>query len=132
MPRPTSSKPPVSAWLIRERKRVGMKPGEVAARLTAMGLPVQEGTVRTWEAGRSPSPDNIEGLERIFETQAPGSVAPDTNADLAAAIRELVEELRLSRAQQTEDLVAVLPAAVALAVRETLQAAGVVDGHPGK
>lgn len=64
MPRPTRAKPPVPAWIIRERKRLGPKPRDLAERLTAMGLAVTEGTVRTWEAGRSPHPDNIEGLER--------------------------------------------------------------------
>lgn len=90
MPRSIHSKPPVSAWLIRERKRAGMKPAEVAARLTALGLPVQEGTVRTWEAGRSPSPENVEGLERIFESRSPAA-SSDKDATVPS---ELVSLLR--------------------------------------
>ena len=71
MPTPTRAKPPVPAWIIRERKRLGLKPRDLAERLTAAGLPVAEGTVRTWEAGRNPHPDNVEGLERIFGTRSP-------------------------------------------------------------
>lgn len=79
-----------------------------------MGLPVAEGTPRTWEAGRSPSPENIEGLERIFGTVAPetGRSADATPADLSLllgallrqteAITELVSELRASRADVEE------------------------------
>ena len=75
MPTPTRAKPPVSAWIIRERKRLGLKPKDLAERLTDAGLPVTEGTVRTWEAGRRPHPDNVEGLERIFGTRSPDYMA---------------------------------------------------------
>lgn len=110
MPRPTRAKPPVPAWIIRERKRLDIKPRDIAERLTAMGLPVTEGTVRTWEAGRSPHPDNVEGLERIFGSAAPGNEdAPaDQTAVVAAidrqtaALSALVDELQRWR---TEDRV---------------------------
>ena len=75
MPTPTRAKPPVSAWIIRERKRLGLKPRDLAERLSDAGLPVTEGTVRTWEAGRRPHPDNVDGLERIFGTRSPDFMA---------------------------------------------------------
>lgn len=75
MPTPTRAKPPVSAWIIRERKRLGLKPKDLASRLSDAWLPVTEGTVRTWEAGRRPHPDNVEGLERIFGTRSPDYMA---------------------------------------------------------
>ena len=90
------AKPPVSAWIVRERKRLGLKPHDLALRLTAMGLPVAEGTPRTWEAGRSPSPENIEGLERIFGTVAPdmdrpADATPAGLSDLTAALTAQAE-----------------------------------------
>lgn len=72
-----------------------------------MGLPVQEGTVRTWEAGRAPSPDNVEGLARIFETPAPGAEATTDSAAYLARIDALVEQLAEDRAV-IRDLVALL------------------------
>lgn len=76
----TKPKPAVSRWIVSERKRVSrltpekpMKPGDIATRMTELGYPVKEGTVRVWEAGRTPSPENIEGLERVFGTLAPTS-----------------------------------------------------------
>jgi hypothetical protein len=72
-----------------------------------MGLPVAEGTPRTWEAGRSPSPENIEGLERIFGTVAPdmdrpGDATPSGLSDLVVELRALVGELRTARQERDE------------------------------
>jgi transcriptional regulator with XRE-family HTH domain len=121
VPTPTRAKPPIPAWIIRERKRLGLKPRDLAERLSAAGLPVTEGTVRTWEAGRNPHPDNVEGLERIFGTRAPGFMGEpgdDTPGSLAlaTAIRELVEELRSTRQERAEQeqRLRALEAAVAL------------------
>jgi len=105
---PRTAKPAVSAWIVRERKRLGLKPHDLAQRLSAMGLPVADGTPRTWEAGRSPSADNIEGLERIFGSAAPTERSGDgsTTAGLSALIEqisELVEELQLARQAQAEE-----------------------------
>lgn len=102
-------KPPISAWIVRERKRLGLKPPDLAARLTAMGLPVADGTPRTWEAGRSPSPENIEGLERIFGTVAPNTetsgngstLAPEVSA-LITSISALIEEIRSARRERAD------------------------------
>ncbi len=77
-------KPPVSEWIIRERKRMGWKPLDISDRLKAAGYEAEESTVQVWEAGRSPSATNIEGLERLF-----GSTAPrerEDQGDLAAVI----------------------------------------------
>lgn len=120
MPTPTRAKPPISAWIIRERKRLGLKPRDLSERLSAAGLPVTEGTVRTWEAGRSPHPDNVEGLERIFGTRSPGFmgavVSDDTSGTAAlvtaltaqtAAISRLVEvlsRLTLPNAQEQAEM----------------------------
>jgi len=89
-------KPPISAWIASERKAHGWKVEELSARLRGMGYEAETATVRVWEAGRSPKAETIEGLERLFESKAPRDDAPD-NSDLVAAIRELVEEVRLSR-----------------------------------
>lgn len=129
---PREPKPPISAWIIQERKRLKLKPGDVAHRLTAMGLPTAEGTPRTWEAGRSPSPENIEGLERLFETRAPASDELSLISALTAqtaAISELVAQVQALVAGRDEEIVNAVSAAVALAVRTTLQAAGIA-GEP--
>jgi len=77
--------------------RLGMKPTEVAQRLG-----VAETTVRGWEAGRSIAPDNVAALEALFGTPAPDqATAVAGENDLLTAIRELVEELRLSRQEQS-------------------------------
>ena len=106
---PRTAKPPISAWIVRERKRLGLKPHDLAQRLSAMGLPVADGTPRTWEAGRSPSADNIEGLERIFGSAAPTEMAGGADSTLTAGlsalveqISELVEELRASRQERAD------------------------------
>lgn len=146
VPKPTRAKDPVPAWVIRERKRLGLKPQDLADRLTAMGLPVVVGTVRTWEAGRNPHPDNVEGLERIFGTRSPdymagaGPLGGDTPVPAAyleridalvgelqadrALIRELVAELRAARAEAE---------GYAAAVRElgSRGRAAPEDGHAG-
>lgn len=99
-------KPPVSAWIVSERKRLGIKTDELARRVNAAGGHCTEGTVRTWEAGRKPSPDNIEALERVFGSRAPDQ-PPEGETALAAAIfaqnellRQLVAETQASRAAQ--------------------------------
>ena len=76
--------------------RLGMKPTEVAQRLG-----VAETTVRGWEAGRSIAPDNVAALEALFGVPAPDQPAAVAGEGaLLTAIRELVEELRLSRQEQ--------------------------------
>jgi transcriptional regulator with XRE-family HTH domain len=97
MPTPLHLKPPIAAWIVRERRRLGLKPADIAARLTAMGLPVTDATVKVWEsnANRRPSPDNLDGLARIFGSQPPDLTSPPS--DLAAAISSLTDELRAWR-----------------------------------
>lgn len=100
-------KPPVSAWIVSQRKLKTWKPLDLARELRTRGVRAEEGTVRTWEAGRKPSAEAIAEMERLF-----GSAAPqETEGDLADAIRaqtaamlELVAELRAAReAQQGRD-----------------------------
>lgn len=100
MPTPLNQKPPMAAWIVRERKRLGLKPRDLVERLAAQGLVVSEATVKVWEANgdRRPAPENIEGLERIFESQAPGPA--EATPDLAAALMALVDELRESRMER--------------------------------
>lgn len=87
MPTPLSQKPPTAAWIVRERRRLGLKPRDLVERLAAQGLRVSEATVKVWEsnADRRPAPENLEGLERIFGSQAPSAAEP---FDLASAVRE--------------------------------------------
>lgn len=94
-------KPPISSWLAQQRKAAGLKPGELAGRLRERGLRAEEGTVRTWEAGRKPSDDAIAELERIFGAQAPTSTAVDVDAArgeailaMTAAIKEQTQVMR--------------------------------------
>jgi hypothetical protein len=95
-------KPPISAWIVAQRKLRDpeWKPRELAARLRDRGIRAEEGTVRTWEAGRKPSDDAIAEMERLFGAPAPRDQGPGDLADLVAAVRELVEEVRLSRLAQ--------------------------------
>ena len=93
-------KPAQNAWLIEQRKRRGWKPEDVADRLD-----VSVATVRGWESGRGIGPDSMTRLEALFGVAAPGHEQPTSDAamlELADAIRDLVEELRLSRAGQVE------------------------------
>lgn len=102
-------KPPIAAWIQRERKRLKLKPAELLARLQAAGADVStDQTIRVWEsnADRSPRRDNIEALERIFGSQAPLE-RPETPDALVAAIKAQAEaiqalalEIRLSRAEE--------------------------------
>lgn len=104
----TRVKPPVSAWIVRERKRLGLTPRDLAVRLSAMGLPTAEGTPRTWEAGRSPSPDNIDGLEKIFGSHSPEAEAIGDTAYLAR-IDSLVERVGQLIEQNRQLIAALVP-----------------------
>jgi hypothetical protein len=50
MPTPMHLKPALARWIVTERKRLGLKPKDVADRLHAMGLDVSEATVKVWES----------------------------------------------------------------------------------
>lgn len=111
MPTPMHLKPATAAWIVRERKRLGLKPKDVADRLRAMGLEASEATVKVWEsnANRRPGPYNLEGLERLFESQAPIDAPPDPTGlsaaieKQAAAISELAAQVkRLADRSETE------------------------------
>lgn len=133
MPTPLNRKPAVAAWIVRERKRLNMKPRDVVTRLAAQGLTVSEATVKVWEsnADRRPAPENLEGLERIFESKAPANGTPSADqSDLAAAIRgqtesitALVQELRLARLQQVE---------ISEVALRAIGVLGASQGPPGK
>jgi hypothetical protein len=129
MPTPLNQKPPMAAWIVRERKRLQLKPRDIVERLAAQGLTVSEATVKVWEsnADRRPSPENIEGLERIFKSQAPGRDAVDMT--LTGAINELVAELRASR-EERESLDARLRAVEA--ELESLRARPTGGGSPAR
>jgi hypothetical protein len=90
MPTPLNQKPPMAAWIVRERKRLKLKPRDLVERLAAQGLVVTEATVKVWEANgdRRPAPENIEGLERIFESGAPSAESASTfgQSDMVAAM----------------------------------------------
>lgn len=123
---PLHLKPPMAAWIVRERHRLGLKPRDVAARLAAMGLDVTEATVKVWEsnADRRPNPYNLEGLERIFDSKAPAAEDPASGgADLAGAIRMLVDELRAMREERelVEVRLRTLEAQVALLGRSAVE-----------
>jgi transcriptional regulator with XRE-family HTH domain len=86
---------------VAQRKAKGWKSEELAARLTAAGYPVALTTVRTWEASRKPSPENIAALARLFDAIPPAERADD-DADLRSLVRLLVEELRAEREARVE------------------------------
>lgn len=123
MSTPLNQKPAMAAWIVRERKRLKLKPADIAARLQAQGLDVQEQTVKVWEsnADRRPSPYNLEGLERIFESQAPRTKGSD-QSELIAALTKQTEAIG--------DLVKRLDGLASQAIREgvldALREAGVI------
>ena len=82
-------KPAMAAWIQGERKRLGLSTKQLAERLALIGVTVGEQTISVWEsyAGRNPSADNLDALERIYGSQAPSEQAGG-ESDLAAAIRE--------------------------------------------
>lgn len=92
---------PIGDWIKAERKRHGWKVEELSRRLVDAGYEGEVNTVRVWESpkGRQPKADTITALERLFGASAPRE-SETTNADLASAVRELVEEVRLSRLSQ--------------------------------
>lgn len=78
-----------------------------------------EQTIRVWEsyAGRDPSPENIDALERIFGTEAPGGEPADASS-IVAAIDRLTAAIEAQTAKRVEwergvlsALVELLPAA---------------------
>lgn len=140
MPTPLHLKPPLAAWIVRERKRMNLKPADIAERLRAMGLEVKEQTVKVWEsnADRRPDPNNIDGLERLFGSRAPVAASDRDQGAVALAVaeqtevlRQLVEETRMSRVAQetTAKALGELAGLVARALRreETLGVLGPLD-----
>lgn len=81
-----------------------LKPHDLVARLRAQGSDVVEQTVRVWEsyAGRSPSPDNIDALERIFGSQAPSASDEMDSSTIVAAIDRLTAAIELQTATRVE------------------------------
>lgn len=95
------SKPPVSLWIAAERKRHGWKTGDLALRLQTAGYEAAETTVRTWEAGRSPRPETVTGLERLFGSQAPVEREVEVGS-IVGVLKEIVAELARIREAQEE------------------------------
>lgn len=97
----------MAAWIQGERKRLGLSTKQLSERLALIGVTVGEQTISVWEsyAGRNPSAQNIDALERLFGSQAPDQPAEqgDMSALIAAireqtrAMDELVKELRAAR-----------------------------------
>lgn len=90
---PRKPKPPVSEWIVSERKRLGWKVPDLSQKLLDLGYDAQIPTVQVWEAGRKPRDETIDGLERLFGSTAPRENG-DASADVAAAIREQTAVLR--------------------------------------
>jgi hypothetical protein len=139
MATPMHLKPALARWIVTERKRLGLKPKDVADRLHAMGLDVSEATVKVWEsnADRRPAPYNVEGLERIFGSSAPTRVDTADRDVLAAAIdrqtamleavlTRLGDLLAEARRQGAEEREAILDAVAD--VRAALPAEGIEGG----
>lgn len=93
--KPRATKPALSLWLIDHRKKLGMKPADVAR---AVG--VSEDTVRGWEAGRGIGPASRLGLTELFGESAPDGGGDYATADLAAAISALVGALDRDREER--------------------------------
>lgn len=96
-------KPPLSAWLIRHRKRLGLTPADIARQLD-----VAETTVRGWEAGRPIRSENIDALAVVFGEEAPErSRTSDDSLVIAltrqaAAIEALAVAIQQDRSQRAE------------------------------
>jgi len=100
---PRHLKHPVALWIGDERKRLELKPADVGR---AVG--VGEGTVRVWEAARAdakrlPSPANIEALETLFGSAAPGRAAAETVLDqILVLVRSQAREIKELRRELGE------------------------------
>lgn len=124
-------KPPVSAWIAAERKGRAWKVEELSRRLKEAGYEAEVSTIRVWEAGRTPAPETIEGLERLFGSKAPRDVPAqtDTAALVAAidrqtaAIGELVDAIR-------GDRVSLSPEGARLWIRSLIQEGVIVLPEP--
>lgn len=97
MPIVRKPKTPVAAWIVEQRKALGWKSEELAARLG-----VSESAVRGWESNRPVSSDNLAALERLYGVVAPGQ-DESSEGDVAAAIREqAASNDRLAKAMETQ------------------------------
>jgi hypothetical protein len=101
-------KPALSEWLIAHRKEHGESVADIA-RVTDRS----EATVRGWEAGRPPQPDDpvIAHLERHWGAIAPREAGAGDQTALVtalaaqtAALTALVDELRLWRSEDRKRL----------------------------
>lgn len=122
-------KTPLAAWIRENRRRLGLTSGQVAARLG-----VADVTVRSWEAGRGVSEENLDALEHLYDREAPGGepASPDQaeiaaaidrqTAALAAVLTKLGELVEAARQQAHEERDAILDAVAD--VRAALPAPG--------
>lgn len=94
-------KPPVSQWIIDQRKAHGWKVEELSTRLRGMGYEAEVGTIRVWEAGRVPRADTIDGLERLFGSEAPREQEAASTTAVLVAIERQTEMLEKQWAATT-------------------------------
>ena len=111
----------IGNWLRDERLARGWSQKVARNNLSAAGVPVAESVYAEWESGtRVPNDRNLARLEEFFGpvTENPADATPAGFSDLLAlqrqlvdafevqaqAVMALVDEIRLDRADETEDL----------------------------
>lgn len=121
-----SHKPPVSAWIVSERKRLGWKVGDLSSALKAAGYDAEPSTIGVWEAGRKPRGETIEGLERIFGSSAPREQPESMDLSTLFAKMDRQTDAIESVAHALLELVTRLDRGQALARQERAQIAELV------
>lgn len=121
-----SRKPPVSAWIISERKRKGWKVADLSSALKAAGYDAEPSTVGVWEAGRKPRGETIEGLERIFGSSAPRDEPQPTDMAVLLAKMDRQTDAIEAVAKALLELITRLDRDQALARQERAQIAELV------
>jgi len=128
----------VGAWMRRERMAREWSPEQVVAELAKRGEPIRVDYYRGVEAGKKPGSGLLQTLMTIYGSEpappsTPAAEAVGGNPDLAAAIRDLVEEVRLSRlsSERSADVLAQLLAVVIEGASSRTESADDAHVRPG-
>jgi transcriptional regulator with XRE-family HTH domain len=103
-------------WLVAARQAKGYETATKALQaMAAAGIAIGKSTYAEYESGsKAPSKNHLPLLEAFWGPAPEVNAEPTDQTDLVVAIRELVDEMRLSRAQQDESTQALLRAVAAV------------------
>lgn len=95
----------IGVWMRHERMSRGWAPERVVDELASRGQRIRVDYYRALEAGKKPGPELLTALRDLYGNEPEPLPVPAPESDpIAAAIRELTAEVRLSRQEQRQSV----------------------------